>query len=586
MSGPRRRDERWVRPAVAAATLVAIIAGLLVYLTSTRSRSFASLGETQREQLAAVEIEPVAIAEVEREWVADGFEPAYLISPMGPQPCAGAAELAPAHERSALRQAFVILGGDGDRAEQLAVLTDAQPSSLLLALIHATELVRSERFIEAERVITQAFDRTSTDEAIIDAARRRGSQVDLDDYTFSTVIHLHHALGFARLNSGAEPPWKSLKNVIGSVEQLSRQRLLGGATRGGGAASRLPITAPGCPPGGGDGLSSYDLFNNLIVGYVRAHGKYSDTDRNRQREFFREPRLHPRPIRQLLLAQHRREKESGWKNEAELWALSNAERVMDIRIPEDARLAFNIIQLIDWWTVPDRCPKNVCTDELMKPLRAEKDLLLERAIRRRDVSEEQRPVFAAGTVRMLVHSGLDRSKLEGDVQQLRAWLPPPKVSTLEDLLLSGRARGAMPKWIVDRAEEAEAPYEKLGRRAERWREAAVRDFTAAAAGWAASRPPAERRQVLVAVRQLLGSGAAPPEVGALERQFSAMQRLRIRLSGWKAWWAFVAFVSALAVWLLLVWIIAQIREALSLRVSFYNVELEHLRGRPRDPGAR
>jgi hypothetical protein len=585
MSGPRRPDERWVWPAVAAATLLAIAAGAIVYVTSTRNRSFAALGETPREQLAAVDVPPVAIAEVEREWVADGFEPQYLVAPVGPQPCPAAADLAAPQERDALRQAFAILQGDGDRAEELAVLTDAQPASLLLALMHATELVRAERFIEAERVITQAFDRTATDEEIIRTAKQRGSRIDLDDHGFSTVIHLHHALGYARLQSAADPPWKSLKNVIGSVEQLSRQRLLGGATRGGGAASRLPIAAPGCPPGG-ESLSSYDLFNNLIVGYVRARGKYTDSAGNRQREFGREPRTYPRPLRLLLLAQHPREKANGWQNEAELWALSNAERVVDIRHPDDARLAFNTIQLIDWWTASERCPNDVCTEELRTQLRAERDLLLERALRRRNVTEGQRAVFAAGAVRMLVHSNLDRTKLEGDLQQLRGWLPAQKAATLDDLLESGRARAAMAKWLVDPEENAEEPYAKLGRRAERWREAAVRDFASAAATWAASRPPAERRQVLIAIRQLLGGGDAPPAVTALEQQFSAMQRLRIRLSGWKAWWALVAFALALALWLLLMWIIAQVREALSLRVSFYNVELEHLRGRPRDPGGR
>lgn len=580
MSGPRRPDERWVRPAAIAATIVAIAAGLLVYVLSTRSRSFAALGETPRQQLAAVDVQPAAITEVEKGWVADGFEPSYLTSPVGPQPCPASADLAAPAEQPALRQGFAILqGGSGDRAEQLAALTDAQPSSLLLALMHATELVRAERFLEAERVITQAFDRTRTDEEIIAAARRPGSQIELDDVSFSTVIHLHHALGVARLQSGAEPPWTSLKNVIGSVEQLSRQRLIGGAIRGQGASSRLPIAAPGCPPGG-DGLSSYDLFNNLIAGYVRARGQYKDSEGNRRREFAREPRTYPRPVRVLLLAQVPRERESGWKNEAELWALSNAERVLDWRHPDDARLAFNIIQLIDWWTHPERCPNDVCTGELMTRLRAEKDLLLDRALRRRNVSQGQQAAFAAGAVRMLVHSGLDRTKLENDLRALRGWLPAPKQATFDDLLESGRARASFAKWIIEGGEEA--PYAKLGRRAEPWREAAVRDFAAAAATWAGGRPAPERRQVLVATRQLLGGAAAPPAVAALEEQFSTSERLRLRLSGSNTWWALVALATAVALWLLLIFVLVQIREARSMRTSFYNVELEHLRRRGRD----
>jgi hypothetical protein len=90
----------------------------------------------------------------------------------------------------------------------------------------------------------------------------------------------------------------------------------------------------------------------------------------------------------------------------------------------------------------------------------------------------------------------------------------------------------------------------------------------------------------VAIRQLLGSGDVPPAVAALENQFPYSQRLRIRFSGSKVFWAIVAALTALLTWLGLTWLLVQVRERQALRTSFYNVELEHLRQRGRDGRAR
>jgi hypothetical protein len=177
--------------------------------------------------------------------------------------------------------------------------------------------------------------------------------------------------------------------------------------------------------------------------------------------------------------------------------------------------------------------------------------------------------------RMLAHSTVDRARIESDAKSIRGWLPSDRAATLDDLLAADRARKGVARWIID-AEET-APFEPLGRRADAWRNAALSDFAAAAATWGTSRSVNEKKQLLAATRQLLGTIEAPPEVRELEAQLPWSQRMRIRFGASKVWWLLYGFACAAILWLVVVWIIVQIREWRLLRQSFYNVELDHLR---------
>jgi len=535
------------------------------------------MSESARGELGKLKVLPRATAAEEGKWVADGFQTGTLMAPAGPLPCREAVERLPPAERAAATEAFNASGsGDAEtNINGLAPIADRYPSNLLVADMLATSLLQVERFAEADRVISQALDSTDLDERIIAAARVPKTTLDLDDVQFSTVIHLHHALGIARLSeAGSEAPWKALKNVIGSVKELSRKRLLG-TVRNSATASKLQIPAPGCPAGN-TSLSSYDLYNNLIIGYVR-RPDYADTDRARQREFERGTKTYPGAVYQLLVAQRERAKADGWKNEAQLWALSNAEQVLDWRRPDDARLDFNIVQLLDWWTSADHCG-DACKPELLARLRSLEDELVEAAVHRRNVTTEQQREFAIGMTRMVAQSHIDRTKLASDLDVLRGWLPPEKAHTVDDLVNAEKVRTMLPQWIVEPQPDAEPPFDKLGRRAEPWRAAAVSDFTAAVATWASGRTAVEKRQVLVASRQLLGTTTAPPELQQLEKDLPASERMAVILSASRTWWAFVAAAVALLTWLVIVWILLQVREWRALRRSFYNVELDYQRG--------
>jgi len=486
MAGPRHPDDRWFWPAVALALLMALGYASIYYVEQTKDRSFASLPEATREELAELTVVAEASAEVEREWVKEGFGgEEYLTAPVGPLPCAGAADALPPRDRAAAREA-IALHGDGDaetRIERLSTIADTEPDNLIVALVFATELIDAGRAAEADRVISQTLDRTQDDERVIAAARAPRTRLDLSDQNVSTVIHLHHALGVARLGqSGAAPPWKSLKNVIGSVKPLSNLRLIG-TSRGAPSWSKLLIAAPGCTATGTASLSSYDLYNNLIAGYMRG-GRFEGDDAMRQREFSRPPRTYPSPVRQLLDAQVERAKANGWQNESQLWALSNVEQLLDWRRPDDARLNLNAIQVLDWWLAGDRCPAEVCTPELRKGLAATKDELLEQAFLRRNVAPDQQRPFAQAVTRMLAGSNIPRTRIADAATAVREWLPQSQSSSLADLSAADGARSELPRWITGlAAEDAQPPEAPLGTRAAAWRKAADRDFAAAAATW-------------------------------------------------------------------------------------------------------
>jgi hypothetical protein len=576
MKGPRHPESFWFVPAVGVTTLACIILFIVTYRTATQARSFASLAETARQELAQVKIAPHATAAEESQWVANGFATGYLMAPVGPFPCRECVDRLPPADRAAARQAFdAMAAGDGEAAISAeAAIADAHPGNLLVADILGTALIRAERFAEADQVISKALDSTDSDERIIAAARSLSSNFDLDDVQFSTIIHLHHALGIARLSeAGSEPPWKAVKNVIGSVRELSRKRLLGTA-KGQSTASKLLIAAPGCPPSPGS-LSSYDLYNNLIVGYVR-RPDYKDTDVNRRHEFARPSKTYPSPIYQLLMAQVERAKANGWKDESFLWALSNAEQVLDFRRPDDARLNVNIVQLLDWWMDAARC-KEICTPDLVKGLHALLDDLIARAIRRHNVPSEQQREFATAVTRLLAESHADRAALAADLATIRGWLPAEQAQAADDLLNAERARAALPQFVVDPQPDTELAVDKLGHRADRWYAAALSDFVATAATWAGGRSATEKRQIIVASRQLLGAASPPPELVELESHLPWTQRVAVRLTASKSWWASVGLFFAVIVWLAVVWILLQIREWRALHGSFYNAELKYQR---------
>ena len=558
MTRTTRDPERaWFLPAILAAALVAIASGYGCYRYSVRQHSMAALSDSARGELAGLTVTPRATAKIERSWISNAKDE-YLIASNVPMPCAGPADAIAASQ-------------DPDpvaRTERLEAIADAAPDNMIVALIHGTQLIEAGDYARAEQVLARTLDSTDMDESIINAAKSPTSTLDLSDPELSTVIHLHHALAVAQLSRGsANLSWKSLKNVIGSVKPLSSRRIPG-TTRNQPTWSMLPVPAPGCSSSP-DSLSTYDLYNNLIVGYMK--GNFTGKEKEREKEFFRPGAS--TPLRTALNAQVQRTREANWQNESQLWALSNVEQVIDWRlpaVPDDARLAFNSVQVIDWWTKGEG-----------KGIPELRDKLIEQMFRRRNVAADQRNAFARGALRMLASSGVNRTNIANDAAQVREWLSPQDALALDDFLAADAARSAMPKWLVTPEKDQERPEAKLGPRGEAWYSAALTDYAAAASQWAASRPVEEQRRAIVAIWQLLGRAAAPPELIALEKNHGWRSRAWMHLSSWKGFWMFVSALVAALVWLVLAWTLAHVRERRLLRTSLYNVEYEMLSKGPR-----
>ncbi len=560
----REPERRWFLPAVAGAALVAIVCGYGCYSVAEKSHGIAALGQTEREELAALPITPRATAAVERKWLSDSKNE-YLIASMIPMPCANVESLVTPSERGAVHDA-IVASNDPDpvsRIERLETIADSAPDNLTVALIQGSQLIVNGELARAEQTLRRALDRTDKDERIITASKSEGKTVDLNSHEVSTVIHLHHALGVARLAHGSEnAPWLSLKNVIGSVKTLSSRRLAG-ATRNQPVWSRLLIAAPGCSSTSSS-LSTYDLYNNLIVAYMS--GNFTGAPSEREKEFGQ--RNDANPLQAVLDAQLKRAESTNWANESQLWALSNVRQVIDWRlpdVPDDARLAFNSVQVIDWWTKG----KGEGIPEL-------RDKLIEQAFRRHNVAADQHATFARDVLRMLATSGVNRTSIAADAAEVRQWLTPADARVLDNLLAADAARNAFSRWIALPEEDQDPPYEKLDAHAGAWSSAALTDFAASASRWIAGRTPDEQRKPLIAIRKVLGSAEAPPELVELESKRELWDRLYIRASA--SPWSSVVKGAGLAffIWLAITWVLLHIRERRLLRTSFYNIEYETL----------
>lgn len=569
MSNAARNPERvWFIPAVIAAALAALGVGYGCYSQAMRRGSITSFGDTAREELAALRMPARETTAVERTWVTEAPNE-YLVSTPLPMPCPGVIGIVSPAERSAVAQALEASNDSdlGARIERLELIRDGAPDNLLVVLMLGTQLIEAGELARAERLIADALKATGKDEQLITAARY-GHPLDLRNAEVSTLIHLQHACVVAGLlRLPANPSCVvQLRNVIGSVIPLSDRRLPG-ATRRQPTWSRLAIPAPGCTVDA-QTLSTIDLYNNLVVAYMNDKLPVGEPWRTKELIKRLEGDDRRTPLREFLKTQVKRASDTNWANETQLGALSNVATVLDWVHPDvsrDARFDYNAVLVLDRWTGGEQ--------EGIAELR---DKLIEQALRSRNVSQAQQAPFARGILRMLATSNVDRTRVANDAAIVKGWLGAEDARSLDDLLTADNARAALPKWLVAREEDQEPPHAKLGVRAPRWYAAAISDFAAAAAQWAAPRSVDDQRHIIVALHQLLGSAKSPPELVALEKPRKPYERLWLQLSATRWFSAVKGAAVALLVWLALLWILVHYRERRLLRTSFYNIEYELL----------
>lgn len=340
-------------PIVHAVTLfVALLAGALVFLAL---RPIPKAPEELRQLLAG---EPVvahpAVAVVERGWLDDDglFRPHYRIDRAAPPPCPSEIDYraAPLAERRLAGEGLSLL--QRNRGEQavadLRAQRNSQRSGWLSTWVLGRILEQMDRPLEAKQVLEDFLAGSATQSTIQDLltrakGRRPNANRSLDEV--SGLIHVLYSTGRLQLarNQGGKELWESLKHPIGLTKFLALRGDVG-LVEGVPTTSKLWIPTPGCGVTD-DSLTSYHLYNNLIVGYL-VNEDYDETPGRLAYELHRNYDDSPadNPLQTVMKVA-----QADWRPRREhwVWAVSNAEQLLKEEAdPTSSTLKLNLAQLM------------------------------------------------------------------------------------------------------------------------------------------------------------------------------------------------------------------------------------------------
>ena len=562
----------------AALVFAALVVGWSAAPPSTASVALAS---------QPVAGEPMAFprtAALERGWVEPAFREQFLTRPVAGTPCVDDLAMSPA-VRTALAGALAI-----DSNEQLSQVHQRFGDTWLPGLLLGQRLLGQGDSARALDVLTNVYGRARIQSLmgrVVDAARRGDPRRAPTTAETLAVIHLLQAYGVAQIETRrtvGEDYWRALKNPIGAVKVLSARGVTGTVVDAPNHDEhRLP--APGCPPPGRnrdthDTLTSLDLYNNLIVGYLEA-GSFVETDARRQAEFKRtyDDPAHENPLQQVLRAavSQRMPDDEHW-----VWALSNAERLLrDRRFSQfgafaNPYLALTLVQLVGQANTLELAPM------AQGALQRERASLVESALAHRStVDERRRPAFDQALARasLLVAATMSRPlSLPTDVLA-NLGDEPRSVADAVSAALAVRVdpdrRIAAATAASDQAAAMLGPAnEELGRRRDPWLAALRSDVAGhvASGAWAREDPDGAARLA----RRLLRPGDPRPQaLDTLSSSLGFGARARLWWAGWRGvgrW--LLAAAAGLLVWIVGRWWGGQWRLRQSLFTSFYRREAQ------------
>ena len=505
------------------------------------------------------------VGAVERSWIDDAFPELWLPAPVTELPCPTGVRPTPAGAlRISEALAWVGEGRLDDALTELAELDARDPESWTAGLALGMLLAREGRLGEAETVLASLYGRRTVQatvkQAVEAASRNRpGSGPPADEVR--GAIHLLHAYGYVLIatHRDGDALWLTLKNPIGCAKLLA---LRGETDR----LRRLPawdehrLAAPGCRPGV-HGLSTLDLYNNLIVGYLD-HPGLRETPERRQREIARDyddpPRENP------LLAVLRGAAADAGTRESWLWAVSNAERLLrqrrvsavgELRNP---RLAYNLAALMES-ALPASPPAAAAA------LRRQKNALLELAFEGRGgVLPGQVPELNRALARLRLLEAVRAGAAPALPDEIAADLDDAQRRTVF-AVSEALARRADPEGWLRAARSGEGTA---------WRRASRTDLAAALARRGAEAPRAQRGWWARAAGSVLaGRDEVPAELAELRRELGL--RWRISPRRLLASWAAAAVVGGLAgalAWILGTWLAVELGRRRDLFTSFYGHE--------------
>lgn len=420
----------------------------------------------------------------------------------------------------------------------------------------------------------------------------------LDDALLAS-IYAQHLIGSLRLerNLAGDELWDPLKRAIGTTKLVMLARHGDVFTE-----RQRTVPAPGC--GNEGALSTHDLYNNLIVAYLKAQD-FQPADKGRARELERKryslrteslernpwfAALHlmqalgpfaargsaiaagasPTPATPAEIAR-----------ESRLWALSNAERILRTTqsqsppYPDDPRLCATLAQATD--AALDDLPADA-PPALREALARHALALIQHARERGgQLDGAARAQMTRIGARLALLDAVRASDAERAVQALATgtgdWTPAQQgtVDLLQKTLPLRRDTHALAREAVPQAGDARgAALSALpdDPRSQAWRRAARSDLAASLALVAAQADATTRPRLAAQARALLQPGDdVPSELRALE---ASLGFLRLFTGGLQA--ALVAPLLALLAWLLTRWLLLELRARHDLFTSFYHLE--------------
>jgi len=516
---------------------------------------------------------------VEKSWMDGQFpeEERYLLAPPGPPPCPWGVEGVEPARAKGVQEAIEMGPGGIPRLRELHQQNSGWLTGLALGRlwIDQNELTKAEGLYET--LLTRRTNREKIELAQL-AVRENRPLTGPATPDLTAMIYLLQASGYVQIlnNRSGDKIWWTLRSPLACGKVIyarENQSLIDKVVEEG---YDLSLPPPGCVAAEWPSISSFDLYNNLIVAYLRTRGLH-DSPENRKREFVRGYKDPPdkNPLF-TILQKEMAEIDQNPEGESWVWAISNAERLLRDRLraradgyPKSARLGLTVASLME--SAVERTPP----EALPALLRQERELLRIARTERDEVGPAQYAAFDRGLARLLVVTA-SRDGREADLdEQIAASLSPEQGSAIALVRLAQSRRKDPAVWAALALEGPDQEVvEKLGKRIEAWRAASRSDLAAAVARLGIGEDKVTQRRLLDTADAILElRDTVPPELSALRDQVGISWRIWSLLRSRIGAWLFAAGIAFVA-WLLGVWLALQLRLRKELFTSFYRSEVE------------
>jgi hypothetical protein len=407
------------------------------------------------------------------------------------------------------------------------------------------------------------------------AVLRQGSTAQ-SDATVLAAVHLLYMDGILRLTTGkysSDALWDSLKRPIAILNLLSRRGLIGYQPNDP-RTRKQPIPTPGCAAEDGSELTTYALYNNLIVGYLTAKN-FSATRAQRERECRRSYRNQPLDQNPLFaVLQHYCR--SDQVEEYRIWAISNAEQLLE-KAPEppDLIVSFTLALLTDSARQRGQPP------QALKALKKKRDALFLVALREWKTAPPAYKKILAPNLVGLTASTAGQQDGFTPLPSIEFYLTDVQAQVIKATHFTTQLRDGDSTLLFKQPEQLKPQIgQTLGEaRADPWLKAAAQDFAAALKRYADAKHMSddERTSLYQAVRNSLPPEAISPVLksGFLSPLLSWVKSDRLIYAICITFATFCAF----GVWLLGRWLEIQLCEWKALFTSFYRIEADRIAAR-------